>query len=413
MTPVYFEQFLVGKIHVSETGPSFTYEPRWLDTNNAFPVSLTIPIEAGSFGPDIISPWLINLLPEEQNLVTIGKNLGVSPQDSIGLLERIGHDVAGALSIGEPRIKENPDYRLVDDDTALEKIIADLPKKPFLAGEEGVSMSLAGVQEKLPIAVVDGKIAIPINGAPSTHILKPDTERLYGSIHNEALCMTLAQQTGLEAANVTTGTAGKRSYLLVERYDRKLVKDRLIRVHQEDFCQALSKPPAAKYENNRSGIKGPGVAEFFNLVAENMTAADTNKLLNGIIFNILICNTDSHAKNYSILLSGGPPRLAPLYDLMCADAWEGITQNHSQEIAGKNRGSHIHGRHWKRMAAACGLSETMIVERVAELAERIGKEILATAEAVKSLPTGDHPMLSRFVEAIHSRCRSVVANLRD
>src|ERR1019366_10284600 len=115
-----------------------------------------------------------------------------------GLLQHIGRDTAGALAIGaQPAGDEVPGYRDVPDRVALEQIIEELPAKPFLTGDEGVSMSLAGAQDKLPVAVRDGRIAIPLHGAPSTHILKPDNHRLAGSVQNEALCMVLAQRLGL------------------------------------------------------------------------------------------------------------------------------------------------------------------------------------------------------------------------
>ncbi len=137
----------------------------------------------------------------------------------------------------------------IPGDKALERILAELPSKPFLVGEDGVSMSLAGVQTKLGVAIDDkGRICVPINGAPSTWILKPDSERLFGGVQNEALCLVLAKRLGLNAPEVTTGKAGKRTYLMVKRYDRVEQSGRWRRLHQEDFCQALGKPPSAKYE---------------------------------------------------------------------------------------------------------------------------------------------------------------------
>lgn len=413
MTPVYYEHFEVGQIETDETGLSFRYNPRWQSTQGAFPLSLSMPLSDQVYDAAAITPWLVNLLPENQNLVTIGRNLGISPQDTLGLLDRIGDDLAGAVSIGHPRIRNQASYKIVENEQTLETIINDLPAKPFLAGEEGVSMSLAGVQDKLPVAIVDGQIAIPTNGAPSTHILKPDSKRLYGSIQNEALCLILAKRCGLNTVAVTTGQAGKRSYLLVTRYDRKEGQKGTLRIHQEDFCQALSKPPAAKYERNQTGIKGPTLTDMFTLIRDNMTAQDINKMLNAVIFNMLICNTDAHAKNYSLILSEGEPKLAPLYDLMCGAAWEGITPNMSQTIGGKNRGNHIHGRHWKRTAASCGLSERMVVERVAELATSAQQELPNAGDHVRALPTGDHPMMEQFQHAIDERCQHVLTNLKD
>ena len=162
--PLFYERAVVGTITVTGNGPSFAYDPGWPNIRGAFPVSLNIPLGAEA-PPEVLLPWLMNLLPEGAPLLTIGRALGTSPDDVIGLLERIGHDTAGALSVGHPRRGTAPGYRLVPDEAALERIIEELPAKPFLVGEEGVSMSLAGAQQKLPLTYADGRFAIPVDGA--------------------------------------------------------------------------------------------------------------------------------------------------------------------------------------------------------------------------------------------------------
>lgn len=411
--PLYYEDVPIGEISVAPDGPSFAYDAAWRANASAFPLSLRMPIDDAVFGPEIVLPWLMNLLPENPHLSTVGRALGVAPQDAVGLLERIGRDVAGAASVGQPRQGERPAYRRVASAEDLERLIEELPGRPFLAGEEGVSMSLAGAQEKVPVAIDAGDIAIPIDGAASTHILKPDNKHLFGSVQNEALCLVLAGRCDLGVASATTGIAGNRSYLLVTRYDRAFVDGRWTRLHQEDFCQALGKPPAAKYERNQSGVRGPRLADMFALVGTHMTAADRLRLLDAVIFNLLICNTDAHAKNYSILLSRRRAELAPLYDLMCAAAWDGITSNLSQEIGGKNRGDHIHARHWTRMSAECGLRGVAVLRRVDALANKVSATIDVACEEVRAMPAGDHPMLPHFAEAIRRRCATVQANLKN
>ncbi len=168
----------------------------------------------------------------------------------------------------------------------------------------------------------------------------PTPTRLFGGVQNEALCLTLARRCGLNAPRVTTGKAGKRTYLLVTRYDRIEQAGRWRRLHQEDFCQALGKPPSAKYEANQSGIKGPTLADMFALTRNAMRGAGRAQLCSiSVVFNVLACNTDAHAKNYSLMISGKGFSLAPIYDVMCAAAWEGITRNLAQKIAGKNAAS--------------------------------------------------------------------------
>ena len=267
-------------------------------------------------------------------------------------------------------------------------------------------MSLAGAQDKLPVAIRDNELTVPVNGAPSTHILKPDNPRLFGSVQNEALCMVLARRIGLTAAPVTTGIAGDRFYLLVERYDRTLHGDQVRRLHQEDFCQALGLPPGAKYQFNRTGRRGPSLQDMFGVIRKNMTALDITRFLDAVIFNIGIGNVDSHAKNYSILLRP-TVQLSPLYDLMSGLTWEGITPNHAQEIGGQRRGTYIYGRHWKRMAGACGLAPLATVRRVARIIDRLLDELPAAAEEVAAMPAGAGPFLKLFVKELGKRAAEV------
>src|ERR1700733_4005258 len=233
--PVYFEQRLVGAVDVDKSGPGFTYDPDWVALRGAFPISITMPLKSERFASDIFLPWSANLLPESEQLRTLGQLLGMARSDVIGLLSAIGGDTAGALSIGQPGRTSTVQWRPVGTPDELEKILEDLPNKPFLVGDEGVSMSLAGAQTKLAVAVDEsGRICIPMNGPPSTHILKPDSPRLPGGVQNEAFCLTLARRMRIPTPNLSTGLAGERTYLMVKRYDRTDVGGRWRRLHQED-----------------------------------------------------------------------------------------------------------------------------------------------------------------------------------
>lgn len=384
---IYASDLLVAEIDSDRDGPWIRYNETWRSSRDSFPISLTMPLVAPRHGPEVAVPWLMNLLPEGEPLRAVTRALGVSRDDILGLIANLGRDLAGALTIGEPRVGDAQDLVPLPA-AALERIIEELPARPFLAGEVGVSMSLAGAQEKLPLAQVADGLAIPVNGAASTHILKPDNPRLPGSVQNEALCMVLARRCGLKVAPVTTGRAGKRSYLLVERYDRLVSEAGVQRLHQEDFCQAMGKPPGAKYEHNQSGAPGPSLADMFNLVRSNMTAREITQLLDAVIFNIAIGNVDAHAKNYSVLLQPRRTVLAPLYDLMSGLNWPNITQNHAQDVGGQQRGRHIYGRHWRRMADASGLAGPATVRRVQQLAGRVAAEAIAAAAEVAAMPAG-------------------------
>lgn len=209
--PVHYEDRLVATISADTQATRLAYDETWLTSPDSFPVSLAMPIRPEHYDGEQVHPWLMNLLPEGEPLRAMTRVLGTAPEDALGLIAQTGNDLAGALSIAPQQPRGEPGYRSIPDADALARIIEELPARPFLVGEDGISMSLDGAQEKLPVAILDGQIAIPINGAPSTHILKPDNPRLPGSVQNEALCMVLARRIGLNVAPVTTGVAGERS----------------------------------------------------------------------------------------------------------------------------------------------------------------------------------------------------------
>ena len=414
MLPVYFEDYPVGTIAPGEDGPSFSYEPEWQRLRGAFPVSLTMPLDQREVAPALFAPWAANLLPEAAQLTAIGRHLGVAPGDVIGLLSEIGRDTAGALSFGAPGTTSPADWRRIEDEAALERIIEELPRKPFLAGDDGVSMSLAGVQSKIAVAAdASGALFIPLDGSPSTHILKPDADNLWGSVENEAFCLALARRCGIAVPGFTIGRAGARRYLLVERYDRRPQDGHWRRVHQEDFCQALGKPPSAKYERNQTGVGGPSLADMIGLARASLGPRDVLALLDLAIFNVLACNTDAHAKNYSILIRANGAAIAPAYDIMCAEPYPNITRNLAQTIAGNNRGEHPKRRHWERFFRSAGLGVRPSLERVARLANAVLAEGRPAREEVEALPAAQHAMIGECEGSVSRRSQAVLAGLAD
>jgi serine/threonine-protein kinase HipA len=411
---VYFEQRPVGTIDVDKTGPGFTYDSSWIELRGAFPISITMPLKSARISPETFLPWAANLLPENEQLHTLGQLLGMARSDVIGLLSAIGGDTAGALSFGQPGRTASVQWRPVDTPANLERVIEELPNKPFLVGEEGVSMSLAGAQTKLAVAVDDtGRICIPMNGSPSTHILKPDAPRLWGGVQNEAFCLTLARRMKIPTPNFTTGRAGNRTYLLVRRYDRTNMGQRWRRLHQEDYCQALGKPPSAKYESNQTGIAGPTLKDMFGVTRQYMPPTDIVRLVDMVVLNILACNTDAHAKNYSIMIRGNGVSLAPIYDVMCGEVWENVTKNLAQKIAGKSRGDYLKGRHWQRFARECGLNPKQVVDRVGVLARSAIEEAGEAETEVAAMPAGGHEILGQARQSIERRARALLMQLQE
>lgn len=204
------------------------------------------------------------------------------------MLEQIGGECAGAISFLPE--EDVPDeewsyWRLTDQELA--RILRGLPRRPLVAGEEGVRLSLAGAQDKIAVRVDGDTISIPRGSAPSSHVLKPAVATYARVVYNEAFCMKLAAACGLNAAPVSIGHVEDIDYLLVERYDRNRDEDgHVTRLHQEDFCQALGVPSDHKYQVEG----GPGLPECFELVREASTvpALDVIALLDAVTFNVAV-----------------------------------------------------------------------------------------------------------------------------
>lgn len=417
---VRYEDRLIGRIRRRTEAVQdieFVYDEAWMSDPNSFPVSTRMPLARRLHEPDIVYPWFLNLLPEGRALQTIGAILRIPETDVFALLEEMGEDLPGALEISRPldeRRKRNPRYRKLTE-AELAETIRKLPDRPFLVGEEGIHMSLAGAQDKLPVVQYpDGAIGLALDGMPTTHILKPANKRFHSAVENEAFCLRLAAAVKLPVAECSIGKAEDVEFLLVKRYDRPIKRGRVRRIHQEDFCQATGYIPHLKYEwNPQTKQSGPGVKACLDvLTPTGNAAANKVRFVDYVVFNVLTGNVDAHAKNYSLLLeAGGAVTMAPLYDVMNGEIYEGVTRNLAMKIAGKNRGRYIGARHWDRFAEENALSATQVKRRVAALSQAVLAAlpgVVAEMNAAKTSPT------YRQIEGyIASTCRSMLANLKN
>jgi serine/threonine-protein kinase HipA len=430
--PIWFDALQVGQVDVAADGTlSLRYGERWLQTAGAFALSATMPLRAEPYPSEVISPWLANLLPEEAQLQVLTRSLGLDQADVLAVLKEIGGDTAGALSFGEPadrsRWAYTPLTQFYDTDNAseaLERHFADLGRRPFLVGEEGVRQSLAGGQKKSALAVLgpdgvpvlrlpgpDDVLAIPLNGAPSTLIVKPDNPNLPGITENEVWCLRMAQAIGIEAAQATILRASGRTAIGVLRYDRRLGRNgQILRLHQEDFAQANGFPPGRKYE--RGTLRGLDLKTLLE-TGRHVSANDALALLDQVIFNILVANTDAHAKNYSLILPvAAAPSLAPLYDVSSVLPWPHVVQSYAQSIAGKKRTPDmIAGRHWEKVARDIGYRPTDVRNRVQELVDKlVGCRVKVTAE-VAALQGATEGYVTQAAEAVEGNALRMAGRL--
>ena len=247
---VFLKQELVGKLEQDNSGAlRFGYDEAWLNSTAPRLLSHSLPLRSERFRGRDCRPFFAGLLPEEDSRELIAKAFGVSDKNDFAILERIGAECAGAVSLlplGELPVAGTPRYREITRGELAAKF-AELPRRPLLTGEDGIRLSLAGAQGKLVVAIQDGKIHLSLDGSPSSHILKPKSPHFDGLVENEFFCMRLAARVGLDVATVEIGDAEGSRFLQVERFDRKQqAGGQLERVHQEDFCQALGVPPGTE-----------------------------------------------------------------------------------------------------------------------------------------------------------------------
>jgi serine/threonine-protein kinase HipA len=290
----------------------------------------------------------------------------------------------------------------------LEDIVGELPRRPLMAGREGLRLSLAGAQSKLPVLIRDADIALPLGNTPSTHIIKPEPGRFPGLVATEVLCMTLARRVGLNVPPVSIRLVGNRPCIVVQRYDRIREADGSVRrVHQEDFCQAMGFPPERKYQQEG----GPLLQDCIGLLREWSTVAalDIRDFLDGLIFNMLIGNADAHGKNYSILYRKTERRLAPFYDLVCTLAWPELSKTPAMKIGQGDSIERITPAHWQKMARESLVGWPMLRERIADLC---GKCIEGLRNDDVLGAANDLPMAERVAGIIQERAASLLRGLK-
>jgi serine/threonine-protein kinase HipA len=385
---VHLHGMRVGVLDDDIRQPVFRYDDDWLANADACALSRQLPLQSEAFEGQRVSVFFGGLLPEADARDQIARNLGISANNDFAMLERIGGECAGAVSLrpDERAGESRSDVRWLDDGEAAE-IMKLLPQRPLLAGEEGLRLSLAGAQVKLPVVIDAGsngstRLGLPLGDTPSTHIIKPEPARFPGLSENEAWCMALARRVGLDAAEVWEEKIGNVPCLIAKRYDRVRESSgaAVRRLHQEDFCQALGYPSSRKYQQEG----GPSLRECFQLIREWSTTPvlDIRHMLDAVIFAVMTGNADAHGKNHSFLYSRNTRRMAPLYDQVCTMAWPELSTTLSMKIGGASTLTEVSPEHFKQLCGQVKLGWPMARERIKTMCRQI---IDATGEQ-KVLP---------------------------
>ncbi len=326
---VFLNSRLVGQLRRETSGAiSFQYDESWIQWPSAFPVSLSLPVREQTYVGAPVLAVFENLLPDNETLRRqVAARTRAEGTDAYSLLGAIGHDCVGALQF-LPRDSQPGPAGAVDaariSDREIADILDNLATAPLgVTEDESFRISIAGAQEKTALLRWNGRWCKPRGTTATTHIFKPSIGKLpngmdlTSSVENEYLCLKILQALGLPSAKAEMQTFGDRRVLIVERFDRLWTADkRLLRLPQEDCCQALSVSPNLKYQSDG----GPGIEQILQLLrGSDEPLADQRFFLKANIAFWLLGATDGHAKNFSVFLSpGGRFHTTPLYDVISA-----------------------------------------------------------------------------------------------
>jgi serine/threonine-protein kinase HipA len=384
---VYLNSRLVGRLRRESSGSiDFQYDAGWLGWEHAIPVSVSLPLREDRYIGEPVIAVFENLLPDNDAIKRrVAERSHAQGTDVYSLLSAIGRDCVGALQFVPGGVAVGAAGHIEGEplsDKDIGDLISSLARNPLGIGDDrDFRISIAGAQEKTALLFWKNEWHRPHGTTATTHILKPQIGNVGGidlsnSVENEFLCLELTRAMGLPVAKAQMIEFAGRKVLAVERFDRAWTADgRLLRIPQEDCCQALSVPPSRKYESDG----GPGVRQLTELMkASDAPLEDQRTVFKAQIVFWLLGAIDGHAKNFSIRLSpGGRFRLTPLYDIVSAQPSLDRAQIRQNQMKlamaiGDNRHYLVHtitGRHFLQTAKSCGISEATAKQVMEELAD--------------------------------------------
>ena len=358
----------VGTLSLIDGKMEFQYNDK-----TEYQISLSLPLSKEPYKEKVCRAYFGGLLPENPNMRDLlSKKYKININDDFKLLEAIGRDCAGAISFHdktEPEKAEDfVDIRgKVLSDPELKQHIEELPYKPYM----GNRISLAGAQEKTAVCLIDGKIAIPEEDVPTTHIIKTALPKYAQSIQNEFICMKLAKEIDINVPDVEIRNIDGLEFLLIKRFDREVQNGKIRRILQEDFAQSLGVQSRDKYD-----VTVKDCLWVLNQTSEPAKAK--MEFVKRVVFNYLIGNTDAHSKNFSISFNNGKIGFTPAYDLLCSSVYD-CDQRIAMKIGKEKYYKDIKESNWELFAQDIDISPKIVkaeLERQKSLIEPALKEIL-------------------------------------
>ncbi|WP_321779388.1 HipA domain-containing protein [Sulfurimonas sp.] len=329
---VYYKKTLVGLLQYEPLlkNFNFVYDDNWIKEG----FELSPSLKFSGFEDYAFKLFVENLLPEGEGLDEMSIYYQISKSDKFSILKHIGAETTGALTFTQSRELDIPtSFREIPLDE-LEERVSQKNVQSIILWDEELRLSLAGVQEKLAVAIIDGVIGLGEGDICSTHILKFNRKN-ENVILNEYLSLKLAKAVGINVAQVEYKKLGSENVLFVERFDRKLINDKHIeRLHIIDSTQALGYPSTYKYErlyNSKDIRDGVSFEKLFNLAEEaKIPLLFKKELVTWNMINLILGNSDAHGKNISFFVDKNGLEIAPFYDIVNVSMYKG---KYAQDMA--------------------------------------------------------------------------------
>lgn len=397
MLNVYFDGRHVADLWLENKFYCFRYNGLDLPA-----ISLTLPVRETPYRHDEAKAYFANLLPEGEARTAIEMRLGVARGDDYALLQRIGGDCAGAVTVfpqGE-QPAATPTYAPLSP-AELIQLVKELPRNPLYIGHGGaVRLSLPGVQHKMALYYKDGIFHLPENGAPSSHIVKVPITTIPGvehTVQNETFTMMLARRAGLHVADAELQIIGGIPVFLTRRFDRYYdAAGRLRRILQEDICQLMGFEPTLKYQN----AGGPGLEECAEIIRRysSDSLTDIEQLIKWALFNVVVGNGDAHAKNIALIQRNGVIRLSPFYDLVSTAVYgANLDSSLAMSIGREYEPEKISRENISQFAGFLDVKLRVVQKVGRDLVERITSSNETTVQAYQAL-YGEHSMIQAIAD---------------